>query len=194
MSVNKIEKIKLCGKRYYLKTLLPDDVSERYLSWLHDPEVNRYLEVRLTKHTLESLREWVSDFDNKLKYLFGIYTKGIDVHIGTVTLYAIHPYHGTAYEGYMVGDKGYWGKGVVLEVLPLIFNFGFNQLGLRKITGGMYLDNVTSIVNCKKLGMKQEACLKSHLRLGDRFVDQLIFSMFKEDWEENPKSKQNQIL
>ena len=33
------------GSRVYLRPLERDDLNARYLSWLNDPEVTRYLEV-----------------------------------------------------------------------------------------------------------------------------------------------------
>jgi RimJ/RimL family protein N-acetyltransferase len=189
MSVTEIEKIELRGQRYYLKTLLPEDVSDQYLNWLHDPEVTQFLEVRLTTHSLESLCEWVAHFDSKRKYLFGIYTVERDEHIGTATLYDIDRYHGTANYGYMVGEKRFWGKGVIVEIVSLLFDFAFVRVGVRKITTGAYAEHIASIINYKKLGLKQEAHLKAHLRLEERFVDQVIFSIFKEEWEDKRRSK-----
>jgi RimJ/RimL family protein N-acetyltransferase len=191
--VIEIEKIELRGQNYYLRTFRPEDVSQRYLNWLHDTEVTRFLEVRLSTHTLESLREWVSDFDSKRKFLFGIYTIEDDAHIGTATLYDIHSYHGTANYGYLVGEKQFWGKGVVVEIVSLLFDFAFGQLGVRKITTGSYINNIASVVNYKKLGLKQEACLKGHLRLEERYVDQVLFSIFKEEWEEYRTSNNSRL-
>ena len=33
------------SERYYLRSLQEDDATERYLSWLHDIEVSRTLEI-----------------------------------------------------------------------------------------------------------------------------------------------------
>ena len=43
----------------HLRLLTLDDVTETYVSWLNDPEVNKYLDTHGT--TLEELRKYVGD-------------------------------------------------------------------------------------------------------------------------------------
>jgi [ribosomal protein S5]-alanine N-acetyltransferase len=40
--------------------LKPELVTQDYVSWLNDPEVNQYLESRFVTHTLESSRNFVA--------------------------------------------------------------------------------------------------------------------------------------
>jgi len=176
-----MEEIKLDGKRYYLNPLLPKDVTNRYVDWLNDPEVTRFLEVRFEKPTLESIRSYVEKFDNKVKYLFGIYTYKKNIHIGNAS-FNINTNHNIADFGYFVGDKRYWGENAALEACYLLFEFGFNRLGLRKIWGGAYLTNSSSIFNFKKMGLTQEGRFREHYVDGDTATDVLIFSMLTSEW------------
>ena len=145
-----MDKIKLYGKRYFLETLLHEDVTERYVQWVNDHEVNRFLEVRFSKLDKESTKNYVKSFDNKTRFLFGIYTCKENIHIGNASL-NINASHNIAEFGYFVGDKRYWGENAALEACYLLFEFGFNRLGLRKIWGGAYLTNINSIFNHKKI-------------------------------------------
>jgi len=174
--------VTLDGQRYRLHTLLPDDVTARYVSWLRDPEVTRFLEVRLNAPTLEGVREWVAGFDHARRYLFGIYARDSGQHLGTVTLYDWHPYHGTAYYGYMLGEREYWGRGVMTEVLTLLFDFAFDTLGVRKLNAGAYVENIASIVNFQKMGLHPEGVLRQQLRLDDRYVDEVLYGIDREQW------------
>lgn len=171
----------IIGKRYYLKTLLPEDVTDRYVNWLNDPEVNRYLEVRFTKSTFESTKEFVSSFDNESKYIFGIYSLDSNQHIGNIALY-INSYHNTASYGYLIGEKEYWGKGAAIEAITLMLDFAFKKLNIRKVWGGAYLSNVYSIFNFKKLGFVQEGRLRQHNIDEGKLCDGLIFGILKEEW------------
>ena len=182
-----MERIELRGERYYLKTLLPEDVSDKYVSWLNDSEVNRFLEVRFTESNIENTKQWVSNFDNYNKFLTGIYTIDGDEHIGTITLQINH-IHKTAEWGYLIGEKQYWGKGASIEAITLLFDYAFDELGIRKISGGAYINNVLSIINFKKLGFKQEGLRKKHCKLGDEYVDGVLYSVFKEDWDARRKT------
>jgi RimJ/RimL family protein N-acetyltransferase len=175
------EKIKLCGKRYYLETLLSKNVTERYVQWVNDHEVNRFLEVRFSKLDKESTKNYVKSFDNKTRFLFGIYTCKKNIHIGNASL-NINASHNIAEFGYFVGDKRYWGENAALEACYLLFEFGFNRLGLRKIWGGVYLTNISSIFNHKMMGFTQEGRLREHYIDGDTATDVLLFSMHTSEW------------
>jgi RimJ/RimL family protein N-acetyltransferase len=107
---------------------------------------------------------------------------GTGEHVGTVTLYDWHPYHGTAYYGYMIGERAHWGRGAMTEVLPLLFDFAFDTLGVRKLNAGAYDENVGSIVSFKKLGLQPEGVLRRQLRLDDRYVDQVLYGIERDQW------------
>jgi ribosomal-protein-alanine N-acetyltransferase len=42
---------RLVGSNVYLRLLEMSDCGERYLTWLRDPEVNRFLETRFVEQT-----------------------------------------------------------------------------------------------------------------------------------------------
>jgi RimJ/RimL family protein N-acetyltransferase len=48
------------GSRTRLRLVESSDCGPRYLSWLSDPEVNRYLETRWQPQTEESIRSFVA--------------------------------------------------------------------------------------------------------------------------------------
>jgi len=78
--------IKLSYKNYYLRTLTKKDVGEKYLRWVNDKEVTKYLEIKYNTYTHEVLLDYVSSFENTdTKFLFGVFTKEGDEHIGNAT-------------------------------------------------------------------------------------------------------------
>ena len=68
-----MENLRLDTENYFLQSLNESDVSERYLSWLHDFEVSKTLEVDGKSQTLETIKDYINWHDNKLKFLFGIF-------------------------------------------------------------------------------------------------------------------------
>ncbi len=48
--------VRLETGRYFLRTLDETDATERYLSWMRDPDVMRYLHARFETHSLDSIR------------------------------------------------------------------------------------------------------------------------------------------
>ena len=52
--------MRIDAKRIFLRPLEKADCTNLYVSWLNDPEVNRYLETRHTPQTLETVEAFVS--------------------------------------------------------------------------------------------------------------------------------------
>ena len=50
------------GRQVGLRPLRAEDVGERYLGWMRNPDVLRRLEARFTQPTLESLRAFMVAF------------------------------------------------------------------------------------------------------------------------------------
>ena len=188
-----MDKIKLIGKNYYLENLQIDDVTERYVNWLNDPEVNRFLEVRFIKSTLENTRNYVETFDNKSRFLFGIYTMHDNQHIGNMALH-INKNHNTADFGYLIGEKDYWGKSASKEAIILLLDYSFNTLNIRKVWGGSYAENIRSIPNFKKLGFVQEARLREDNFDGEKITDGLRFSILQREWIEKEELTKKAFL
>ena len=63
--------------RFLLKSLIPDDVGERYLSWLTDQTVSQYISAATLKPSIDSLKQYVqSDVKGKM-FCFLAFSKKI---------------------------------------------------------------------------------------------------------------------
>ena len=74
------------------------------------------------------------------------------------------------------------GGGVFVESARLVGSFLFGSLGTHRIEVRVPLQAGRSNGALKKLGAVQEGVLRRALRRGDRYVDQVLWSMLKEDW------------
>lgn len=188
----KNNKIKIIGKKFYLKTLHTEDVNQRYVDWLNNGEVNKFLEVRHSKSTIESTKSFVRNFDNRVNYLFGIYDKFSDSHIGNSALY-LDTNHNTANFGFLIGEKEYWGKKASLESCFMLFIFCFDHIKVRKVWGGVYSNNIGSLFNYKQLNFVEDGRLSNHCLFEGQPVDLIYYSMMIDDWN-TAKSKISQKL
>lgn len=170
------------GRQTQLKPLFPEDVTQEYVSWLKDPGVNEFLEARFKKHTLATQRAYVRGFDQKTKFLWGIFDKKTKKHIGVITLYDIHPMHKYANYGYLIGNKKYWGTGAAQEAIALVFDFAFLKLRIRSISTGAYAPNVASVFNYKKMGLSYQGTFKERLLYKGAFVDQVWYGITRDEW------------
>jgi len=141
--------------QYSFKKLTVEDITDEYVSWLNDPIVNQYLEVRHKKQTKETVSDYVSSFyEQEEKYIWGIYhdTK----MIGTTTLYSINRAESNVEIGMMIGDTDYWGKLASDSAYKFILGFAFNELNMDSVTGGCYDTNLGIIFTFKKFGFVRE--------------------------------------
>jgi len=182
---------KLASRLVFLRSLTPGDVSEKYLAWLRDPEVNRFLEVRFNPpKDLETLRKFVSSFSVPNRYLFGVFASDQErpIHIGNFTV-DINPFHNTAYFGYLIGDKAYWGTPAATEAIVLILDFLFETKKVRRVYGGCYDMNIASVFNFSRFGFVQEGTAREHLLDDGEPVDSLSFGLLKNEWLQKKNEK-----
>ena len=147
----KDKKLKLTGERIYLRLMGVSDVTEEYCSWLNDPEVNRFLETKSA--TIDGLRAYIAQKSGQSDILFfGIFLKDSDKHIGTMTLRGIDLTAGKATIAMMIGDKNFWGKGLIGEAMRLLIDYAFQKLGLGEINLGVLAQNVSAVRAYEKMG------------------------------------------
>lgn len=173
-SFKMIENLHLVGKTIYLRKLTESDVSERYVQWLNDPEINRYMENRFLFWTMENLTRYVRQRKEEQSYFFAICLLNGDTHIGNIKLGPINPYHLSADIGLMIGDKACWSMGMGTEAIRLVTDFAFRELRLQKLTAGAYIDNAASIKAFEKCRFSKEGRLKNHVDSHGKRMDAVL--------------------
>ena len=156
----------LKSDRLILKELISSDITQQYIDWLNDFEVNKYLELRYMNHDKNTVKDFVDACRNReSEFLFGIFLKGSMKHIGNIKLGPINKHHKRADIGLIIGDKDCWGKGFAKEVISMISQFGFNQLKLAKLSAGCYENNIGSKKAFEKSGYQIEGFFRNHVKL-----------------------------
>jgi [ribosomal protein S5]-alanine N-acetyltransferase len=80
-------------------------------------------------------------------------------------------------------DRRQWGKGLVSEALRAMLQYGFDQMDLHSIEAGVTPGNDASTRMLQKLGFHLEGHLKESFLVEDVFVDSLIYSLLRKEWE-----------
>ena len=172
----------LNSKNYSIRTLIASEVTQNYVDWLNDPEVNDFLEVKYSTWTLDSCRDYVDCFtDSESEYIFGIYDNK-SIHIGNGSVSQVNLNTGTFTASLFIGEKHHWGKSAGMEVLLLLFKFGFDNLGLRKCFCGAYSNQLASRFILRKIGAIEEAKLKDKFLYKGNPVDEVIYGIDLENW------------
>lgn len=167
--------IRLEGNSIFLRRLTEEDVSDEYVNWMNDPEINQYLESRFYEQTIESTKAFIRSVTNDNNYQFGIFFKETGKHIGNIKIGSINQAHQFADIGFLIGDKSYWGRGIATEAIKLATEFSFNILKLHKLWGGAYSPNVGSVKAFLKNGYEQEGIKKSQYLCHGEYVDDILF-------------------
>lgn len=162
----------LRGPRVHLRPLRASDASERYVAWLNDPDVNRFLEIRFVKHTLADVSEFLRKLEaDESSAGFAIVLNEGARHIGNIKLGPINEHHGFGEVSLFIGEKDCWGKGLATEAIELVTEFAFQARGLRRVEAGAYASNQGSVKAFLKAGWRQEAVFAAKWRDGGAIVD-----------------------
>lgn len=148
-------------ERLYLSKVERETCTERYLSWLQDKEVNRFLDSGLFPQSVDDLISYVESMPQNIIFL-AIYTKDSLQHIGNVKIDSIDFRNGLAEYGILMGEKKEWGKGYAKETTIAIVQHCFKRLNLRKITLGVVENNENAVKLYQRLGFEQEGTFRNH--------------------------------
>lgn len=168
------------GKNLYLRDIELTDCNMKYVDWLNDTGINKYLESRLSVQSIESITHFVLNIlESKDNYMFAIMHKMNEEHIGNVKIGSIHPVYNHADIGYIVGEKKYWGQGLASEAVYLAAKYSFCNLNLHKLNAGVIAPNIGSIRVLEKLGFKREACIRDDVLQNDKYFDVYYYGVLK---------------
>lgn len=77
------------------------------------------------------------------------------------------------------------GTGVFLEAVRLAGSFAFGQVGVRRLESRVLVKNGRANTALRKLGAVEEGILRRSARLNGEYVDQVLWSLLKEDWAQH---------
>lgn len=160
----------------------PGHLTDRYVSWLNDPEVVRYSEQRHRRHTRESCGEFLRSFDAGPHLFWAVeaHAEGLG-HIGNLTAYLDAP-NGTADVGILIGAKEAWGRGYGSEAWIAACGHLLGTRGLRKVTAGTLSLNAGMLAVMRKAGMSEEGRRRRQNLCEGQEADMVLSALFREDW------------
>jgi [ribosomal protein S5]-alanine N-acetyltransferase len=165
--------------RLLLRQFDENDI-EHVFKGLSNPDIVKYYGV--SYQTLEATKEQMNFFADLEKNGTGIWwavcSSDNKTFYGAGGLNSLSKKHKKAEIGFWLMPE-YWGKGIMTEALPLICNYGFNNLGLHRIEGIVETENR----NCKsamaKLDFQHEGTMKECEIKNGRFISLDIYAKIK---------------
>ena len=166
------------SKRLLLRTLIQENVTETYVSWLNDPEIGRFLETRFKTHSERDVSAFVAEIQNDpLSHLFGLFLHEDGRHIGNIKVGPINPIHRVADVSLLIGDTACWGRGYATEAIRALSGWAFRELVLSKLSASMYAENMGSARAFERAGYRREGVRRRHYLLEGRPSDILEYGL-----------------
>jgi RimJ/RimL family protein N-acetyltransferase len=174
----------LAGERIVLDPFREPDVDDRYVGWLNDPEVTRFLEVRFAPQTRETALAFVRSFTPPApRYMWAVRAQR-DGCIGTATLQMLNRIHGFGELGIMIGERTFWGGTTAIDVLSLVIGFAFRAVGLRRVNAGTYSRHWGMNLVYKQLGFTLEGTIRRAYQIAPgEYVDGYRWGLLADEWK-----------
>src|SRR5262245_44118250 len=124
-------------KRFLLRSLKPSDASQRWLGWLKDSEVLDPINSPVQEITFRELMAHIgASSNNDTVFMIGIFDLESKVQIGYYSIWrTVDEVHRVANFNVVIGEKSWWGKGVINETRAALLDEFFNNRGVEKATG-----------------------------------------------------------
>jgi ribosomal-protein-alanine N-acetyltransferase len=167
--------MRIDGQGMWIEPLTLENYGPRYVAWLNDPEINRFLESRFQVQDETSVREFIAAMAASSRdHLFGIFTPA-EGHVGNIKIGAIDPHHRFGDIGFLIGERAMQGRGLGTQAVALATAHAFAVLNLRKLVAGAYSTNVASARIFAKNDYRLVGTLMSHRLCEGKRVDQHLF-------------------
>jgi UDP-4-amino-4,6-dideoxy-N-acetyl-beta-L-altrosamine N-acetyltransferase len=175
----------LRGERVLLRPLVSGDL-RRCVKWFSDPQIIRFL-GRNTPVTFAEEEKWFRDYERRTdEQIFAIEVDGR--HLGNLGLHKIDRTHRKADIGIVIGEPEYWSKGIGTEAMRVALRYGFDALGLNKISLDVLEYNARAIRMYERVGFQQEGVHREDMYKDGRFVNVVRMSLLARELGDEPTS------
>jgi RimJ/RimL family protein N-acetyltransferase len=181
MSNENSQIIFLRGHKTILRPMEDSDLL-RMTRWINDQDILRGLLLLMPRSTTDE-REWMEKMrHDKTGIVLAIDTLD-GRHIGNIGMHNIMWRDRTAITGILIGEKDFHGKGYAKDAKMQLLHWAFHSLNLRKICSAALEFNQASLNYNLKCGYREEGRRKEQYFRDNRYWDEIMLAVFKEDWE-----------
>jgi ribosomal-protein-alanine N-acetyltransferase len=112
---------------------------------------------------------------------FAVVPAGYDTAVGLFQVRQLEPGFATAEWGFALGS-GFWGTGLFLECARLVVDFTFDTIGVHRLEARSCVRNGRGNGALRKIGALQEGVLRRSFFRNGEHLDQVLWSILREDW------------
>jgi [ribosomal protein S5]-alanine N-acetyltransferase len=171
----------LKSDRFLLRQFVDSDL-EYVFKGLSHPDIIKYYGV--SYDTLDATKEQMKFFADLEKNNTGIWwavcSPDNKIFYGAGGLNSLSKEHKKAEIGFWLLPD-FWCKGIMTEAIPLICNYGFDNLGLHRVEGFVETENINCKKAMSKLHFNHEGTMKDCEMKNAKYISLDIYAKFKSD-------------
>ncbi|MHB1322879.1 MAG: GNAT family N-acetyltransferase [Coriobacteriia bacterium] len=172
------------GERVLLRPLDKANV-ELVISWLREPEVNRYM---LSGHEPIPYEDEVRWYDEMIAsetdLVMQIHDRQTGEYLGNTGLHRIDRKHHNAELGIMIGDTTQWGRGYGRDAMTALLRFAFGELGLHRVYLRCHPDNAKGLAAYRAIGFTEVGREREAVCIEGEWQDHLVLDMLEHEFRE----------
>jgi RimJ/RimL family protein N-acetyltransferase len=171
-----------CGK-YLVRTVTTDDASDRWATWMADPEASHMMNAPAKALKKRDIVTYIKSFDQRSHLLLGIFENVSEKHLGFLRIdidYAL----GRFLVSMLIGEPGYRNKGVTNDITLPTRDYFFETLGLKTMLATVLSHNHPIIHYLLKTGWTLDKTLTRHVKshADGTMLDLCFFSITGDAW------------
>jgi RimJ/RimL family protein N-acetyltransferase len=172
-----------------LEFFTPDDF-QLLIDWISDEDLlmnwaGTQFRFPLTKEKLHWYIQDTNDFDESGTLVYKAIDDETGLIVGHISLTAINRRNRSArITRVLVGSTAHRGKGLGEQITKALMQIGFEDIGLHRMSLGVYDFNEPAIRCYKKCGFKVDGVLRDISRHGDGYWSLMEMSILENEWKE----------
>ena len=159
---------------------------DRYLEWVNDEEVMRYVAAMAFPISRGQEEEFVREATTHTRppeIAYAIETLEERRHIGSLGLHRIGGLAHSTELGIMIGDKAYWDRGYGTDTIRTALRFAFQELNLNRVALSVDADNGRGIACYRKCGFVEEGRLRQDRYRDGQYRDTILMAVLRHEFE-----------
>ena len=170
--------IVLFGKRVNFNKITKNDL-KTLQRWRNSSEVWQYNTQYILLNMINQKQWYDQNIQKNSDRIMFMVTNKIGESIGVCGLIHMNPKDKNASVAIMIGEKKYHNKGLGIEILQLLVNYGFTKIKLHRIEAKIFAYNQISVHLFKKMNFKQEVIMRDSLWRQGKWWDVYTFSLIQ---------------
>ncbi len=170
----------LQGERVRLRPVQESDLP-RFVEWLADREMTRWLAAMGDPPTLDNEYEWYERRRSDPESVMWSIETLDGLLLGNVEL-RLTPRAWRAEMGIAIQDKTQWSQGYGTDAVRLVLGHAFRELKLNRVELTTDEANARAIRCYEKCGFEREGLLRQHRLIDEKFGNTVVMAVLRAEW------------